>query len=152
MFRFLRRKKNNEVLFEEILLDSSNLPSFNMGRMEGRMELPLSERSVIFVGVIFFFITVVFMAQLFNLQVIRGVEFAEKSENNRLNTSLIVAERGVVYDRYGELVAWNELDTTDQYDFPVRAYTDRRGIGQLVGYVSYPQKDSSGFYYRTDYL
>ncbi len=57
-----------------------------------------------------------------------------------------------MYDRYGELVAWNELDTTDQYDFPVRAYTDRRGIGQLVGYVSYPQKDSSGFYYRTEYL
>ncbi len=64
MFRFLRRKKNNEVLFEEILLDSSNLPSFNMGRMEGRMELPLSERSVIFVGVIFFLIAVVFWAKV----------------------------------------------------------------------------------------
>ena len=120
--------------------------------MEGRMELPLSERSVMFVGLIFFLIVVIFTAQLFNLQVIHGAEFSEKSENNRLDTSLIVAERGVVYDRNGELIAWNELDTTEQYDFPVRAYTDRRGIGQLIGYVSYPQKDSSGFYYRTEYL
>lgn len=150
--RFFRKRKKEDISFDEILLDSSNLPSFNTGRMEGRIELPLSEKSIIGVGVIFMGIVIVFGVQLFKLQVIEGASLAEKSEHNRLETGLIVAERGVVYDRRGELVAWNELDTSEQYDFPVRAYTDRRGLGQLIGYVSYPQKDTSGFYFRTDYL
>ena len=65
---------------------------------------------------------------------------------------MIIAERGVVYDRNGEMLIWNEFDTSDQYDFPVRAYTDRLGLGQLIGYVSYPQRDKRGYYYRTEYL
>ena len=150
--RFFRKTKKQDIAFDEILLDSSNLPSFNTGRMEGRIELPLSEKSIYGVGVIFVSIVLIFSIQLFKLQVIQGATLAEKSEHNRLEAGLIVAERGVVYDRRGELVAWNELDVSGQYDFPVRAYTDRRGLGQLIGYVSYPQKDTSGFYFRTDYL
>jgi len=50
------------------------------------------------------------------------------------------------------MVIWNEYDVTGQYDFPIRAYTDRLGMGQLIGYVSYPQKDNNGFFYRTEYL
>jgi len=38
------------------------------------------------------------------------------------------------------------------YDFPVRSYTDRLGLGQVLGYVSYPKKDKRGFYYRTEYI
>ncbi len=149
---FFRKKKKAEISFDEILLDSSNLPSFNTGRMEGRMELPLNPRSIYVVGGVFLLGAFIFSLQLFNLQVIQGAELSEKSEHNRLESGLIVAERGIVYDRNGELIAWNELDATGQYDFPVRAYTDRRGFGQLIGYVSYPQKDKSGFYFRSEYL
>lgn len=149
---FFRKRKKEEISFDEILLDSSNLPSFNTGRMEGRIELPLREINIYIVGAVFGLIAITFFGQLFKLQIIQGAVLAEKSEKNRLETGLIVAERGIVYDRNGELVAWNELDTTGQYGFPVRAYTDRRGFGQLVGYVSYPQKDTSGFYFRTEYL
>lgn len=150
--RFFRKKQKAEISFEEILLDASNLPSFNVGRMEGRIELPLSRKSIVGVGVIFVCIALVFLVQLSKLQIIEGASLAEKSKNNRTEKALIVAERGIVYDRNHELIAWNELDTTGQYDFPVRAYTDRRGFGQLIGYVSYPQKDKAGFYFRTDYL
>lgn len=150
--RLFGKKRKDEIEFEEILLDSSNLPSFNVARMEGRIELPLSKKNIFSIGVVFFIIVAVFGAQLFKLQVIEGNEHALKSENNSIEFDLLVAERGVVYDSRGELVAWNERDLTGQYDFPVRAYTDRRGIGQLIGYVSYPQKDSSGFYFRTEYI
>jgi penicillin-binding protein 2 len=34
----------------------------------------------------------------------------------------------------------------------MRAYTDRQGLGQLTGYVTYPLKDKKGFYYRTEYV
>ena len=33
-----------------------------------------------------------------------------------------------------------------ELSLPTRAYTDRMGLGQLIGYVSYPQKDNRGFY------
>lgn len=150
--RFFKKKRSTEISFDEILLDASNLPSFNTGRMEGRIELPLSRKSMYGVGVIFVLIVLVFTGQLFKLQVMEGAELALKSEHNRIEKGLIVAERGIVYDRNNELIAWNEIDTTGQYDFPVRAYTDRRGVGQLIGYVSYPQKDKSGFYFRSDYI
>jgi penicillin-binding protein 2 len=142
----------SEISLDEILLDSSNLPSFNTKRLEGRIELPLARKNLYAVGLIFVLMVIIFSAQLFKLQVIEGSEYALQSEQNRLSEELIVAERGIVYDRNGELVAWNERDTTGQYDFPVRAYTNRRGLGQIVGYVSYPQKDSKGIYYRTEYL
>ncbi len=147
-----RKRKKPGVSFEEILLDASNLPAFNRNRLEGRIELPLSRMSIYFVAVAYCVIVFAFGVQLVKLQVIEGAELAARGEDNRLEHTLIVAERGTVYDRRGERVAWNELDPTGTYSFPVRAYTDRRGIGQLIGYVSYPQKDRAGFYYRTEYL
>lgn len=146
------RKKRPDIEFEEILLDSSNLPSFNVARMEGRMELPLSRKNVFSIGISFLIIALVFSVQLFRLQIIEGAELKAESERNSIDFDLLVAERGIIYDAHDELVAWNERDESGQYDFPVRAYTDRRGIGQLIGHVSYPQKDSSGFYFRTEYI
>lgn len=150
--RFFRNRKRQEISYDEILLDASNLPSWNTGRLEGRMELPLRKRNVYFVGGIFCVVALAFFGQLFKLQVIEGAELATRGETNRLERALIIAERGVINDRRGELIAWNELDEEGQHDFPVRAYSDRDGLGQLIGYVSYPQKDSAGFYYRTEYL
>lgn len=149
---FGRKRKKNEVSFDEILLDASNLPSFNQGRMEGRLELPLARRNIAVVGVLFLLIAGLFLYKLFELQVVQGATFNNISENNTLDQTTIIAERGVVYDRNGQMLAWNEEDHTGKYSFPVRAYTDLRGIGQVIGYVSYPLKDDKGFYYRTEYL
>ncbi len=149
---FSRTKEKNAVAYEEILLDSSNLPSFNQGRMEGRMELPITVRSIGVVAAIFILIAGWFFSKLFVLQIVQGEEYYDISENNSLDKTTIIAERGVIYDRNGELLAWNEPDTEGVYSFPVRAYTDRNGLGQLVGYVSYPLKDKKGFYYRTEYV
>ena len=147
-----KKRKDKDLEFDEIFLDASNLPLFNQGRMEGHIELPITKRNVFVVGILFVLIALLFFGKLFTLQVIQGASFRAQSENNRINEGIIIAERGVVYDRNGELVAWNEHDYTDEYEFPVRAYTDRDGLGQLVGYVSYPQKDKYGFYFRTEYL
>lgn len=147
-----RRSKKQPVEFDEILLDASNLPSFNQGRMEGRMELPITKRNVLLVGMIFVLIMFGFFGKLFSLQVIEGAEYRKQSEANSVDEGLIVAPRGVIYDRNGEMLAWNEEDYSHEYDFPLRAYTDRHGLGQLTGYISYPQKDSRGFYYRTAYV
>jgi penicillin-binding protein 2 len=152
MFRFGRKMRRQEVAFEEILLDASNLPSFNQGRMEGKMELPITDRNIAIVAVMFLVVAMGFLTKLFLLQVIEGAAFRNISDNNSINGSTIIAERGVIYDRNGELIAWNEPDGAGLYSFPVRAYTDRNGLGQIIGYVSYPLKDKFGFYYRTEYV
>ncbi len=148
----LRDRYLKSVEVEEVLLDASNIPAFNQGRMEGKREVPISKGSVRTVGFLFSAISLVFFYQIFSLQIVRGEEFKNISENNRVDEVLIIAERGVVYDRTGEMIAWNEADATGEYDFPIRAYTDRLGLGQVLGYVSYPKKDTRGYFFRTDYL
>jgi penicillin-binding protein 2 len=150
--RWFAKKKNSKVEFDEILMDISNLAAVNTGRMEGKRELPISPWSVALVGFFFFLVAIGFLVKLYMLQVVSGEEYRQISDRNRVDRSIIIAERGVVYDRTGEMVIWNEYDVTGQYDFPIRAYTDRLGMGQLIGYVSYPQKDRNGFFYRTEYL
>ncbi|MBY0538052.1 hypothetical protein K2P47_01485 [Patescibacteria group bacterium] len=147
-----RSNKKKFVELDEILLDASNLPSFNTGRMEGRRELPIRALNVYLVGICFTIIAIAFFGKIFQLQVVEGARFRTISDNNSVNTNVIIAERGVVFDRRGEPLIWNEHDFSNQYDFPVRAYTDRLGIGQLIGYVSYPQRDNKGIYYRTEYI
>ena len=147
-----KKRPPTDLEFDEIFMDASNLPSFNQGRLEGRLELPITRRNIYVVGIIFGVITVLFFSKLFSLQIIHGASYRERSDKNRIDEAVIIAERGVVYDRRKEILAWNEHDYEDEHDFPVRAYTDRLGLGQLIGYVSYPQKDANGFYFRSDYV
>lgn len=149
---WLRRRSKKVVEFDEIFMDSSNLPAFNQGRLEGRLELPIAKRSVIAVGVLFLLIALAFAGKLFELQIMKGAEYRERSDNNNIDQGIIIAERGVIYDRSGEMLAWNSADHAEDRGFSLRTYTDRAGLGQLLGYVSYPQKDKNGFYYRTDYI
>ncbi len=153
MRNFLRRRRRDStVSFEEILLDSSNLPAFNRGRLEGKMELPITKEKVFYVGIFFVLVALFFLVKLYELQVTEGAFYKEISDNNSIDRTVIIAERGVIYDRTGEMLAWNAEDKGDRFDFPMRAYSDRDGLGQLVGYVSYPQKDKFGFFYRTEYV
>lgn len=148
----LQKRYTTQVDVEEVLLDASNIPSFNRGRMEGKRELPIRKRSIRTLGFLFLVIATVFFYQIFNLQVVHGEKYRLTAENNSVDRALIIAERGVVYDRRGEMLVWNEVDESGEYDFPIRAYTDRGGLGQVLGYVSYPKKDTRGYYFRTDYL
>lgn len=152
LFNFRRKKSKKAVEFDEIFMDSSNLPAFNRGRLEGRIELPISRLGIFFIGGVFALVLLAFGGKLFELQIIHGAEYRERSDNNRIDQGIVIAERGVIYDRRGEMLAWNSADYENERGFPLRAYTDRAGLGQLVGYVSYPQRDKNGFYYRTDYI
>lgn len=149
---FFRRRKNS-VDFDEILIDSAKVSKTARTRMDGRLELPLSSRNIYVVGMLFVLVALWFLWRLFSLQVLNGADYYEQSVNNQLDRAVIVAERGVLYDRNGVMLAWNEQDTASstEYDFPMRAYIDSLGVGQTVGYVTYPQKDSAGFFYKTDY-
>jgi penicillin-binding protein 2 len=48
-------------------------------------------------------------------------------------------------------LVWNDINTNDS-DFSLRSYATSTGLSAVLGYVTYPAKDSSGFYYQRNYL
>lgn len=142
--RFLN---NSEIEPDEIFLDSSNLPEFDQNQFEGRLEKPIQSRSVWYLSVLFLIILLSFVYRLWYLQVSHGAENNQKSENNRLRQTPVFAERGLIYDRSHTLLVWNVPNKEDG-DFSLRKYIDLSGLSHVLGYVKYPTKDSSGFYYR----
>lgn len=153
MFSFRhKRQTKQQVEFDQVLLDATNVSSLDEGRLEGRFELPITRRSIYFVGLFFVVVAAGFGYSIFALQVVAGEEYREISETNISNRGTVIAERGVIYDRNEQPLVWNEFDVTNEYSFATRAYTDYIGLGQLLGYVSYPQTDSKGLFWRTDYV
>ena len=144
-----RSSKNAEINPEDIFLDSSNLPHFDTDQFEGRIEKPIPLRNIIIAGCIFAVVAVLYVYQIANIQILQGNNFRKIAENNHLDHSLIFAERGAVMDRYGKLLAWNKIDES-QAEFSLRSYRENAGTHNLLGYVKYPQKDKSGFYYNTE--
>lgn len=152
---FRRRKKRiagGEVNPDEIFLDSSNLPDFDRQQFEGVIEKPISKRVTNFMSFVLIFIGFIFSYKLFVLQVAQGEEFYEKSMNISLSHEPIFAERGVIYDRNGIPLAWNEQSLEDDQDVPKREYVDQGGFSHLLGYVGYPKKDEKGFYWQREFI
>lgn len=142
------RKKHieHEIALDEIFLDSSNLPEFNQHRLEGRLERPIGGRTYagLFIAVALTFVALV--TQAANLQIREGETYAAQSERNRVRPDVIFAKRGAIVDRTGTALVYNE---ESEGGFVKRNYMSP-GFGHLLGYVSYPKKDSSGHYYDTE--
>ncbi|MBU6430801.1 MAG: hypothetical protein KGJ58_00755 [Patescibacteria group bacterium] len=143
-------KSNRDIDPDEIFLDSSNLPKFDTHQFEGRIVSSISKRSITFLAVFFAFIFALFSVKIWNLQVVKGSEYSARSENNRLRHTTIFPLRGVIYDRNGKELAWNTLG--EGKEFALRKYLDLPGLSHILGYVKYPAKDSSGFYYNENYV
>ncbi len=52
-------------------------------------------------------VAVIFVARLFNLQILNGKNYALQAESNRTETISVAAPRGIIYDRNGILLARN---------------------------------------------
>lgn len=143
-------RKKSEIEPDEIFLDSSNLPKFDTHQFEGRIVSPISMRKITLLSFFFIlgFITLSF--KVWNLQITEGVKYLKHSENNRLRHVIVFSPRGVIYDRNGKEIAWNVF--SEGKDFALRKYIDLPGFSHILGYVKYPAKDSSGFYYNENYV
>ena len=148
----LRRQYRGERFDpDEIFLDSQNLPDFDRQQFEGELERPITRSSIFAVGIVFCLIIVLFASRLWNLQVIHGTTYQKMSANNSLDTEPIFASRGNMYDRNGVPLAWNDTKT-DDIPWGKRTYINASGFSHILGYVSYPAKDSSGNYWQKDII
>ncbi len=118
---------------DEIFLDSSNLPSFNKQQFEGHIERPIARRTFAFLAGFFLLVGIIFLAQVMKLQVWQGEALAARSENNTLRHIPIFADRGVLTDRYGVSLAWNDQGQ--------RQYIAQPGFAHVLGYISKPREE-----------
>lgn len=132
--RFKRHKnlKRRELEPDEIFLDARNLPAFDTQQFEGRLEKPIKKQTFLMAAVILGGLGVILVGQVFSLQIIKGEALAARSENNSLRHTPIFPERGIIYDRYGEELAWNT---------PTRTYRAEEGFGHLLGFIGYPRPE-----------
>jgi penicillin-binding protein 2 len=142
-------RKNREIDPDEIFLDSHNLPQFNNQQFEGRMEKPITRLSLLSVTLFFILVLLTFGSKIWALQISNGEKYNNISERNRLRHTPIFSARGVIYDKNNVELAWNA--PSNDPDIALRKYKDVPGIAHVIGYVQYPSKDSSGFYYREDF-
>ena len=114
---------------DEIFLDAYNLPAFDRQQFEGELEQPIKKSAVFLLAAVFAVIALVFFGRAYYLQVINGQTLAARSANNTLRHTPLFPERGVIYDRRGQELVWNNPD---------RTYLSTAGLAHLVGYVGYP--------------
>ena len=151
MFKFFSKKKEQHRFDpDEVFIDSLNLSGMDTQQMEGVIEKPIHTTPIAVFKAVLFVVVSVFSFKLVQLQIVQGQHFSFLAEKNLLRKTPLFAERGVIRDRNGIELAWNEVRERDKKDiptFPLRKYIEKGGFGHLLGYVRYPQKDKSGFYW-----
>jgi len=155
MFRFIKRMRNHKYRVldidpDEVFLDSTNLMGFDRDQFEGRIEKAISKSTLTILFISFGIIFAGLLYKVFVLQIVKGEENYYISENNRLKENVIFATRGNVYDRNEVPLIWNEPQS-EGADFAKRIYSEKEGVSELLGFITYPKKDSKGFYYELNY-
>ncbi len=146
-----RKKISAEINPEEIFIDSSNLPAFDKDQFEGRLERPISRRSIVAAGSIVAIIFALLVIRAGDLEIAHGQTYAKQAADNPLIQQVIFADRGIIVDRNGVLLAGNNrVNLTD--DFAQRVYTPLQGLALVLGYAVPPAKDSSGVYFRDEFV
>lgn len=156
---FKKRKIRNSNFFvepDEIFLDSKNIENFDTQQFEGRLEKPISKKITYILFIFFSFILIIFTCKLYYLQIYKGEAYLARSENNKFPRILIFADRGIIYDRNKEELAWNKkVDDVIKEDTENEISSKRMyispGFSHVLGYVSSPAKDKSGKYWQ-DYF
>ncbi len=143
------RGSHGEIFPEEIFLDSENLSALDRHQLEGRMEKPIEKRVPVALGAVFFVVLSVFLARVAYFEIVRGEAYYERSQRNHLRYTPLFADRGAIIDRTGVFLARNVASTIEG-GFAFREYVRGNGLSHILGYVKYPAKDTSGFYYKEE--
>lgn len=148
-----KKSNNKEIAFDEIFLDSKNIPDFDVQRFEGKLEFPLDQRLIKTIGAVFLILFFLLLLKIAGLQIIQGKYFEKRASNNFLKTIFISPPRGEITDRKGRLLAWNEPAIkspqkqkneltpnkqifNDKTEY-VRKYANKEGLSLLLGFVGF---------------
>ncbi len=132
----MSRRLNNRTLDpDEIFADSQNIPGFDKYQFEGRLEKPITKSIFMGIGFCFLVLGGLLLAQIIDLEIVKGEAYASKSKTNYLRVVSIPSTRGIIYDRNGKELAWNDSVTENGSVEVIRAYSEMPGLGHILGYL-----------------
>ena len=150
ILRKIKKRKYQDISPEDIFIDSTNLPGFEEHRFEGRIEKPMSPKTFLVMKIVLILVMIALVSKLMILSIKQGSIYTQISENNRLEHTLIFADRGIIYDRNMRELATNAVKD-GMNDFALRLYPPINGLSHVVGYLKYPLFDRTGVYYEKYY-
>ncbi len=133
----MRRKNNNrEIEVDEIFLDKKNAPGFHQESMEGVLENPIKSKIFWFLGVFLITMLTVFGLRVGYLQLARGEELKNRSEKNYLRVVSKSSQRGIIFDKDGNPLAYDDTTETGSS----RKYPPA-GFLHVLGFLTAPEKE-----------
>src|SRR5690554_4191501 len=100
---FLPKKKNKSFLTpDEVLFEALNKPNLDISKHEGQLEKPLTTKLSFFPLFGLLFLVVFFVGRIGHLQSSSERSLVRQAQINSSNSIVLVADRGVVTDRWGE--------------------------------------------------
>ena len=91
------------------------------------------ENRMLILTIVVCLISFLFIIQLFNLQVLNGSEYRERSEKRMVRTEKIEASRGEITDRNGIVLASSKLSfNVDLYKVRVTTSEQNESIAKLI--------------------
>ncbi|OGF51655.1 penicillin-binding protein 2 [Candidatus Giovannonibacteria bacterium RIFCSPLOWO2_02_FULL_43_11b] len=122
---------NKDIEPDEVFMDSKNLPGFERGRFEGRLEFPISSETLDYLKIVLVLVFGLFIYRLYDLQVTSGDILKTRAEANHLKILPLWPERGRILDRRGEVLAGNNsafrlvLDSSELSDDGKKTLVDK---------------------------
>ncbi|MFH1713980.1 MAG: penicillin-binding protein 2 [Candidatus Nealsonbacteria bacterium] len=109
MFKFRPLKQSEDIEPNEILLDSFiKRQEGETGIAEKKLEVPLVRIILQIFFVVCFLVIILLFVKTAHLQVVLGQEYSRLSRQNNFIISQIQAERGVIYDKNGKQLVFNQ--------------------------------------------
>jgi penicillin-binding protein 2 len=131
-----KRKKNN-LNVEDILSDQVSVLDH-----AGDVSVSINKWGMYILIFVIFTFSIFFSYRAYSLQIVQYEDLKNKSLRNNFASVKIPSVRGSIIDSRGESLArTTKSSSTELYS---RVYSDRLGLGNILGFVSYPKKDKSG--------
>ena len=131
----LRKTHTDNIDIEEVFLDGRNILGYHRENLEGALERPITKKIFFVMGILCTSSIALFALRTGSLQVFRADAFRERSSHNYLRFVEQPAERGLIYDRDGNVLAENK--TRELYDFSlslIRRYPEQ-GFLHALGFL-----------------
>src|SRR3989338_9159154 len=142
----LRKTHTDNIDIEEVFLDGRNILGYHRENLEGALERPITKKIFFVMGILCTSSIALFALRTGSLQVFRADAFRERSTHNYLRFVEQPAERGLIYDRDGKVLAANEIQVlssvaSSTYQI-IRRYPDQ-GFLHVLGFL---RKDNDIFW------
>lgn len=134
--------------FDEFLGSSHQFDQSTRNNFIGVIALPIRPGVVWFfvIGFVLFICAVCLRIGI--LTITDGERYLLRSHYNYLAADPIFASRGLLLDRRGVPLAWNEKSPNVEY--LLRKTIRAPGLGTVLGAVRYPQRDTKGYYWQVE--